>query len=180
MDMGIATILKKLLLGRAFSAEEGRITILGKYNVSLMESQGLATLLQLTHEALGEKKFFNIFVKATTISIDSVCRSLGISPSLQNLKKFLPFMDIYGWGKFTVIDRREDRNKLQFIIKLTNSPLTEYARKHFGKRSKVCIIFRSNLYAAFRYITKKPVKVEEINCYCKGAPACTFRITVEK
>ncbi|MEM7825905.1 MAG: V4R domain-containing protein, partial [Candidatus Aenigmatarchaeota archaeon] len=165
---------------RAFSAEEGRVTILGKYNVSLMESCGLATLLQEIHQIIGEKKFFEIFLKSTKISIELIYRSLGITPSIENLIKSLPFMDIYGWGKFTLIEQKEERNKMRWIVRVTNSPIVEYAKQHFGKNSNVCILYRSNLYIAFQLVFNKPVKVEETSCYTKGAPYCTFRIEVSK
>jgi hypothetical protein len=39
--MAIADILKKLLLGRAFSAEEGRIVLFNTLEVSMIESKSL-------------------------------------------------------------------------------------------------------------------------------------------
>ncbi len=178
--MGIAGILKKLLLGRAFAAENGRITILGSYNVSLLESHGFAVFLQKLYEELKEKKFYKILKEVTTISIKEIYQSLGVTPSVNELEKSLPFMDIYGWGKIALVNKGENKNSMFWLVKVTNSPITEYAKKMFGKKSEVCILYRSNFEAAFELALKKPIKVEEIACFCKGAPACTFRIEVEK
>ncbi|MEM5843742.1 MAG: hypothetical protein QW841_00645, partial [Candidatus Aenigmatarchaeota archaeon] len=100
--MGIAVMLKKLLLGRAFSAEEGRVTILGRYNVTLVESCGFAYLHQKIFEELGEKKAFKILMEATEIAIENATKAFGLSPSSLNIEKLLPFADFYGLGKFSL------------------------------------------------------------------------------
>ncbi|MCS7105783.1 MAG: hypothetical protein NZ942_00480, partial [Candidatus Aenigmarchaeota archaeon] len=63
--MGIAVMLKKLLLGRAFSAENGRVTILGRYNVTLAESCGLAYLIQKVFEITDDKTALKILVEGS-------------------------------------------------------------------------------------------------------------------
>ncbi|MEM5834327.1 MAG: hypothetical protein QXQ69_00580 [Candidatus Aenigmatarchaeota archaeon] len=178
--MGIAVMLKKLLLGRAFSAEEGRVTILGRYNVTLVESCGFAYLHQKIFEELGEKKAFKILMEATEIAIENATKAFGLVPFFMSIEKLLPLTDFYGLGKFSVIHKEENEKKVVLLIKVENSPLTEYAKQKWGKNSKICKIVEANLIVTAKLIYKKTPKVEEISCYTKGAPYCTFRVEIEK
>lgn len=178
--MGIAVMLKKLLLGRAFSAENGRVTILGRYNVSMVESGGLAYLIQKLWESVGEEKAFKILVKCSEIAAKNLLKNLGYEPSLSNFEKALPFMDFYGWGKFSLDHKYEDDKTLKYIIRVTNSPISEYGKQLFGRNSRVCLLIRANLYGGVKLATKTNVTVKENACFCRGSESCIFEINIKK
>jgi hypothetical protein len=177
--MAIATFLKKLLLGRAFSAENGRVTILGKYNVTLVESCSFAYFCQKIFETLGEKKAFKILMEATEIAVENAIKSFRLMPSMK-IETILPLTDIYGLGKFSLVYTDENEERVIYLIKVENSPLTEYAKEKWGKNSKVCKVVEANIIASFKLTHKKVPEVKEISCYTKGAPYCTFRVEIKK
>jgi len=178
--MVLADVLKKLILGRAFKAEGGRIVILGQYNVSMVESNAMSYLIQKMYEELGKEKTFKIIEECGKIATESALKSFNVKPSLQLFKNMLSFMDFYGWGKFEVVKLIEKGDKLITQIKLTNSPLVEYAKQKFGKNSRVCILFLGNFSGALQKLTGKKPRVKEIACYTKGAPYCLFEIIVPR
>ncbi|MFH8132442.1 MAG: hypothetical protein QW321_02445, partial [Candidatus Aenigmatarchaeota archaeon] len=147
--MGIAVMLKKLLLGRAFSAEEGRVTILGRYNVSLFESCSLAHLIQKIFETTGDKKAFEILIEVSEVAIGRIKEVFEIK-SFTFVEKLLPLTDFYGIGKFSLIHKEENKRKIVYLIKVENSPLTEYAKKKWGKNSKVCKLIEANILSFFK------------------------------
>jgi predicted hydrocarbon binding protein len=177
--MGITTILQKLLLGKAFTAENGRVTILGKVYITLIESSSFAYTIQKMFETLGDKKAFEIGLKSAEIAAEKFIRALGVKPSLA-LEKLLPFTDFYGLGKLRVIQKTENSKKVIYLIKVENSPIVEYAKEKFGKSSKVCKVIEANITAALKIVYKKIPMVEETACYTKGAPYCVFRVEIYK
>lgn len=173
--MGIAIMLKKLLLGRAFSAEDGRMTILGKYDVTLYESKAWAFTVQKIYEKLGEKETFEIFYKAGQIAFKQAEKAFNIKISENLMKSFQPVMEFFGWGKFIPIEFKHERGNFLVLVKLTNSPIVNYAKILFGKNSKVCIFFKAILSGVFSMIYKKRIMFEETACTTTGADACYFK-----
>ncbi|MCX7999404.1 MAG: hypothetical protein N3A69_10720 [Leptospiraceae bacterium] len=173
--MGLALMLKKLLIGRAFSAEDGRMTILGKYDVTLYESKAWAFTVQKIYEKLGEKATFEIFYKAGQIAFEQAEKTFKIKISENLMRNFQPIMDFFGWGGFIPIEYVHEGDKLSIIVKLINSPVVEYGKILFGKNSKVCIFFRAILSGVFSMVYKKNVIFEEVACFNKGAEACFFK-----
>ena len=57
--MVMSTILKKMLIGRAFSTEKGRIKLFGKMDWTLYPSRALAMNLQSIGKRLGEKALYS-------------------------------------------------------------------------------------------------------------------------
>ncbi|HDH91371.1 MAG TPA: hypothetical protein ENF38_00290 [Candidatus Aenigmarchaeota archaeon] len=176
--MVLAEFLKKLIIGRAFKAEEGRVTLLGKYDVTLFESKSLAFIIQKTFEELGEKKAFDLWLKASEIAIKNAIKAFNLQPSSFALEKIAPMMDFYGLGKFSVESYSEKKGKKIYLLKIENSPLTEYAKQEWGPSSKVCKMIEANLVVALRKAYGKKPKIKETSCYTKGAPYCTFRIEI--
>jgi predicted hydrocarbon binding protein len=182
--MAIATFLKKLLLGRAFSAEEGRIVLFNTLEVSMIESKSLVFFLQKVFEKLGDKTAYEILKKSVEITMLTFKNTLKINFSklLINPKNWLGFMDFYGWGKFELLNVSTQKNIEKYSIKVSNSPFTQYAKQTFGKNSKVCKLIEANLEVSFKILNEKAksIKVEEKACYTKGSPYCIFDVVIEK
>jgi|Deesub1362B_J571_1020462.scaffolds.fasta_scaffold07740_5 predicted hydrocarbon binding protein len=178
--MAIADILKKLLLGRAFVAEDGRMTLLGRYDVCLYESAAFAYLVQMYCRWVGHKKALKIFKESGKIAIKKAQEAFGIKLSISLLKNFHKFMEFYGWGKFEVISFKYGDKEFDVKCKLSNSPIVENGKKLFGKNSNVCLLFIGNLSGVFSSLLGKDVEFVETACYAKGAPYCVFESRVKK
>lgn len=178
--MALAGILKKLLLGRAFSAEEGRLTLLGKFNVCMYEADAFAYTIQKMSEEVGKEKTYKIFREAVKIATAHMVKVLGLKPRLEVIKKVMPFGEFYGWGKFEI--RKFNYNdKIDVQIAIINSPIVEYALKSYGKNSNICTTFYRGVFSGFfSLVTKKKLKIKEESCKCRGAPYCVFSIRGKK
>ena len=78
--MGLAVILKKLLMGRAFTTERGRIKLFGRMNWTLFPSRALALNLQTIGEKLGEDFVYDLGYQAGK---DTAREMIKYPPELQ-------------------------------------------------------------------------------------------------
>ena len=78
--MTLATILKKLLLGKAFTTERGRIKLFGRMDWTLFPSRALALNLQTIGEKLGEDFVYQLGYEAGMDAAKEMVKYMGLKP----------------------------------------------------------------------------------------------------
>jgi len=78
--MGLAWILKKLLFGRAFATERGRIKLFGRMDWTLFPSRALALNLQAIGEKLGEEFVYDLGYQAGKDAAKEMVKYMGLKP----------------------------------------------------------------------------------------------------
>lgn len=181
--MGLAVTFKKLLIGRAFSTEKGRVRLFGRMDWTMVPSWVFAEILQNLGEEKGPEYLYNLgHVQAIDVGKD-IMKCTGIKTrGWTALKAVTDILDFIGFGKvrFTKTDKTDD-GQHHFIFHVTDNPVTEYAKKKYGEKSMVCQWFMG-VYAGHGEFELgiKNVKIKETACVCKGAPCCVWETKWKK
>jgi len=176
--MGMAISLKKLLLGRAFSAEGGKINMFGKLEWTLYPSRGLAAMLQDYGEKSGERALFEIGYENGKENGNEMIAAMGIKPrgGWVTLKAIQELLDFTGYGHMEFIKSHSDKSgHHHLIIHIKNNPVVEHAHKMYGKKSMACAFFRG-LFSGHgeAELGWKNIKLKENKCLCNGSPYCEY------
>ena len=174
--MGLATIFKKLLIGRAISTKKGRIALFEKMDYVMYPAVGLAITLQEIAEKNGEDFLFDISYKASLKAGEEMIKLMGLKPRtghalLNTLSEFLEFT---GYGKLEFITSKIEKDHHHLIIHIKDNPTVEYAKQIYGSKSMVCGFFRGMYSAYGNLIFGIKMKFKENKCFCRGAPYCEF------
>lgn len=176
--MVIATILKKMLIGRGFTTERSRIKMFGKMDWTLYPSRGFAHILQEIGEKIGPEELFRIGYKEGVMNGEEILRASGtkIRGGWISLQVVIALLDFIGYGniKFIKFDVKKNGHH-HTIIHLVNSPIVEHAGKMYGKKSLVCH-FIAGLFSGHgeAALGIKHAHLKENRCMCGGAPFCEF------
>jgi predicted hydrocarbon binding protein len=142
---------------------------------TLFPSRALTLNLQKTGEKNG-KYLFDLGYK-TTINFDTeLMETLGIRPKAEDksLEKAKPIFDIMGWGNFEYLKKEYTKSSHHFIVRLSNNPISEYAKQIFGNKSKVCNFMLGMHSAHIKIFFDINVVFKEVKCVTKGDPYCEF------
>lgn len=176
--MVIATILKKMLIGRGFTTEKSRIKMFGKMDWTLYPSSGFAHIIQEFGKKLGPDELFKLGYDDGLMNGEEILRASGskIRGGWISLQVIIALMDFIGYGNIKFIKR--DVNKdghHHIIIHLVNSPIVEHAGRMYGSKSLVCY-FIAGLFSGHGEIELglKNAHLKETRCICRGAPHCEF------
>ncbi len=176
--MGISITLKKLLIGRAFETERGRIKLFGKMDWTLIPSRALAKNLQSIAEKNGEEFLYKLGYEAGRDAADEMIRFMGLAAksgwTAQNA--ILALLEFIGFGRTRFITSKIKKNgQHHFMFHVYDNPVIEQAKYLFGGKSKVCSWFMG-VYAAHGEMEMgiKNAKITENKCVCKGAPYCEW------
>jgi len=144
-NMGLASVLKKMLIGRAFTTENNRIRMFGRMDWTLYPSRGFAIMLQRMGEDLGEDFLFELGHRNGKLNGDEMVTSMKIKPSggWVTLKAIQELLDFTGYGKieFVKSDIEKDGSH-HLIVRWRNNPTVEHSIKMYGKESMACAFFR--------------------------------------
>lgn len=179
--MSISDFLKRLMLAGALSIGNGKASIMGRYNIVIVSLSSFVDLHHKLSEILGEEKLYEILKEVAFAGIKEAFSVLK-PPSilLSDINNLIAFSDIFGIGKFEVIDIKEDEKDKTYIVKISNSPILEYAIKKYGKRSFASKIYMANIYGFFKYIFNLEPKIIEISDQVDRIPQCLFEVKIEK
>ena len=176
--MTISTILKKMLIGRAFTTERSRIKLFGHMDWTLYPSCGFAAILQIIGKKLGEDYLFNLGYDNGKMNAKEMTKAMGIKPGGGWLtqKAIVELLDFLGYGKLEfIVSKIEKNGRHHIILHHTENPMIEHASRMYGSKSLVCAFFRG-LFTGHGEIELgiKKAHLKEIKCICKGAPYCEF------
>lgn len=177
IEMGLAVTFKKLLIGRAFSTERGRVKLFGRMDWTMVPSWVFAEILQNLGEEKGPEYLYELGHEQAIGVGKEIMKCTGIQTrGWVALKAVTDILDFIGFGKakFTKTDKKED-GQHHFILQVTDNPVTEYAKKKYGEKSMVCHWFMGVYAGHGEYeLGIKNAKIREKACVCKGAPHCLW------
>ncbi len=78
--MGLSWILKKLLAGRVFDAEKGRITLFSRMDWILIPAKALAKNIQMIGEKNGEDFLYKLGYEGTKEGARELIKYMGLKP----------------------------------------------------------------------------------------------------
>lgn len=177
--MVLSPILKKMLIGRAFTNEHGRIKLYGKMDWMMFPARALAKNLQSIAEKNGKEYLRQLGKEAGTDAGHEILKCTGMKPSggWTTQKVFIALLDFIGFGqtKFTKTDWDSKSGHHHFIMQLNNNPVIEVGVKLFGKKSMVCEWFKG-VYEAHGELGLglKNCKIKENHCMKDGYPQCEW------
>jgi hypothetical protein len=176
--MGLAITFKKLLLGRAFSTERGRIKLFGYMDWTLVPSYVLAEILQNIGEMKGKDYLYELGFKQGNKVAKDFIKYMGIKlrGGWVSQRAILDLLEFIGFGKAEFV-----RSKIQkdgqhhFIFHVKHNPVVEYAKSMYGSKSMVCNWFMG-VYAAHGEMEMgiKNSHIVENKCICKGDHYCEW------
>ena len=175
--MTLSTILKKMLIGKAFSTERGRIRTFEKIDWVLYPSRGAAQILQEVGTAAGKNFLFDTGRESgaslmtdimTVVSTDNA----DIKKSHESLVEFINFL---GFGELQFLDFDADGKRKRIHFRNANNPITEYGVKMYGSKSMACGFFHG-LFTGFleKELSIKNLRLTEIVCMRKGGNYCEW------
>ncbi len=176
--MPLANILKKLLVGRAFGTERGRIKLFGQMDWTLYPSRAMAINFQQVAEKNGAEFLYKMGYDAGHSAAEEIIKYMHLKPhgGWATQEAVISLLDFIGFGKteFVVAKIKPDGHH-HIVLHVKDNPVIEHARKLFGKKSMVCNWFMG-VYAAHgeMELGVKHPKIIEKKCLCKGSPYCEW------
>jgi len=175
--MALAAILKKLLFGRAFSTERGRIKLFGRMDWTLFPSRALAINLQRIGEKLGEKFVYELGYQAGKDAAKEMIKYMGLKPrsGWATQKTVIALLDFIGFGRLEFVKVNKKGRHHHIIVHVRDNPVIEHGIKIFGSRSVACKWFMG-VYAAHGEMEwgLSHVRLKENKCMRLGAPYCEW------
>jgi len=176
--MGLAVTLKKLLIGRAFTTERGRIKLFGQMDWVLFVARATALNFQSIAEKNGEEYLYQLGYEGGKDAAREMIKHMGIKPKggWATQRAVLSMLDFIGFGRaeFVRSEIKPDGHH-HIIIHVKDNPVIEHARNLFGSKSKVCNWYMG-VYAAHGEMDlgiRNP-RLKENRCLCKGDPYCEW------
>ena len=174
----MAGIFKKMLIGRAFSAEDGRIKMFGTMDWMLMPAKATAEMFQDIALDRGADHLFNVGYKGGKTTAEELIKHMKLKPSggWVTQKAIIALMDFLGYGKIEFVKNDiSDGGHHHLIVHVIKNPVIEQAKAMYGSKSMVCNWFMG-IFSANAGISLglKNLKLEENKCLCDGAPFCVW------
>jgi len=176
--MTLVNALKKMLIGRAFTTERGRIRLFGYMDWTLVPSWVFAEILQHIGETKGEKYLYDLGKDQGIRVANEMLKHMGIlkKSSWATLKAVAEVLEFIGFGKVQFLKTdKTSPDKYNFRLKVIDNPVAEHAKKIFGKKSLVCHWFMG-VYAGHGEVELglNDIKFNETSCICQGSGHCTW------
>jgi predicted hydrocarbon binding protein len=171
-------ILKKLLFGRAFTTERGRIKLFGRMDWIMLPSRALAKDIQMIGEKNGEEFLHKLGYEGGKEGAKELIKYMGLKPrsGWVTQKAVLSLLEFLGYGKPEFVHAKIERDGHHHVIfRVRDNPVIEHAAQMFGPRSKVCSWFMG-IYAAHgeMELGLRNVRLKENKCLCHGATHCEW------
>jgi len=176
--MGLVWILKKLIWGKAFSTERGRITLFGKMDWTLFPSRALALNLQSIGERLGEDFVYELGYQAGKDAAEEMVKYMGLKPrsGWAAQEAVISLLEFIGFGKpeFVRANISKDGHH-HIILRVRENPVIEHGARMFGSKSVACKWFMG-VYAAHgeMELGVRHARLRENRCVSSGAPYCEW------
>jgi predicted hydrocarbon binding protein len=176
--VGLSWILKKLLYGRVFDAERGRITLFGRMDWILIPSRALAMNIQMIGEKNGEDFLYKLGYEGGKQGSAELIKYMGLKPrgGWVTQKAIVSLLEFLGYGKpeFVIAKVKKDGHH-RVVILVRDNPVIEHAARMYGSKSKVCSWFMG-IYAAHgeMELGLRNVQLKENKCLCKGKTHCEW------
>jgi len=176
--MVLAGIFKKLLFGRAFTTERGRITLFGRMDWIMLPSRALAKDIQMIGETNGEDFLYKLGYEGAREGAKELIKSMGLKPrsGWAAQKAVLSLLEFLGYGRSEfVVSRIAKDGHHRVVFRVWDNPVIEQAASLYGPRSKVCSWFMG-IYAAHgeMELGLRNVRLKENKCLCRGATHCEW------
>jgi len=175
--MVLAWILKKLLFGKAFTTERGRIKLFGMMDWTLFPSRALALNLQTIGEKLGEEFVYELGYQAGKDAAREMVKYMGLKPKggWVTQKAVITMLDFIGFGKPEFVKAKIRDGQHHIIVHVRDNPVIEHGARMFGAKSMVCKWFMG-VYAAHgeMELGVSHVRLKENKCIRLGAPYCEW------
>lgn len=175
--MALAGILKKLLFGRAFETERGRIKLFGKMDWTLFPSRALALNLQTIGEKLGQDFVYKLGYQAGKDAAKEMVKYMGLKPKggWVTQKAVIAILDFIGFGKPDFVKVNIKNGHHHIIVHVRDNPVIEHGAKMFVAKSMVCKWFMG-VYAAHveMELGISHVRLKENKCVRLGSPYCEW------
>jgi hypothetical protein len=174
----LSGILKKLLMGRAFETDKGRIRLFGRMDWTMIPSRAFAQNLQSIAEKNGKEYLYRLGYEAGKDAAREMVKFMGLLPKggWASQKAVLSLLEFIGFGmtKFIVTEIKPD-GEHHFVFHVIDNPVIEHAKNLFGNRSMVCNWFMG-VYAAHGEMEMgiKNARIVENRCVCKGSTYCEW------
>lgn len=176
--MGLSWILKKLLAGRVFDAEKGRITLFGRMDWIMIPARALAKDIQMIGEKNGEEFLYKLGYEGAKEGAMELIKYMGLKPKggWVTQKAVLSLLEFLGYGrpKFLVAKVEKDGHH-RVVFHVRDNPVVEQAARMYGAKSKVCSWFMG-IYAAHgeMELGLRNTRMKENKCICRGARYCEW------
>lgn len=176
--MGLAWILKKLLSGRVFDAEKGRITLFGRMDWILIPAKALAKDIQMIGEKNGEEFLYQIGYEGGKEGSKELIKYMGLKPKggWVTQKAILSLLEFLGYGKPEFLKAKIANDGHHHVVfHVRDNPVVEHAAMMFGPKSMVCPWFMG-IYAAHgeMELGLRNVRLKENACICRGSTYCEW------
>ena len=176
--VGLAWILKKLLYGKAFETERGRITLFGKMDWIMLPSRAMAKDIQMIGEKNCTDFLYKLGYEGAKEGARELIKYMGLKPrgGWATQKAVLSLLEFLGYGRpeFVVAKINED-GRHHVIFRVRDNPVIQHAARMYGSHSKVCHWFMG-IYAAHgeMELGLRNVRLRENRCICKGSRHCEW------
>jgi len=175
--VALTWILKKLLFGKAFTTEKGRIKLFGRMDWTLFPSRALALNLQTIGEKLGEEFVYELGYQAGKDAAREMVKYMGLKPKggWVTQKAVIAMLDFIGFGKPEFVKAKIGDGQHHIIVHVRDNPVIEHGARMFGAKSMVCKWFMG-VYAAHgeMELGVSHVRLKENKCIRLGAPYCEW------
>lgn len=146
----MSNILKKMIIGRAFSNEKGRIRLYGKMDWSLIPSWVFGDLLQYIGDDKGADYLYDFGYKQGIEVAEEMTKAMGYKPKggwlLQNA--VVAVLEFIGFGRaeFVKSEMKQD-GRHHIVVKVKDHPVVEHSIRKHGDKS-IVIEWFMGVYAA--------------------------------
>lgn len=179
VKMGIAGILRDMMIGRWFTTENGRIKMFSsKMDWTLYPSKALAHFFQTIGEKLGEDYLFMLSYINGRRNGEEMVKSMGLKPmgGWITTKAIINLLEFLGYGKLEfIVSKIGAGGHHHIIIHSSENPIVEHGVRMYGRKQMSCTYWRGLLSGhAEIELGCKNVRAKENKCIAEGSKYCIY------
>jgi predicted hydrocarbon binding protein len=181
--MTLSSFLKKMLMARQLTFEEGRFEMLGIRGANLPVFT-LVSILEEVHDEVGDDLFDMLFEAGKEhgeYAIEAIGREHNMSKS-EYLRKTTDSANVMGLGELEVVTFNPEDGQLR--VKITDSPFVEFFRDSDTLQDidrPVDTLQRGIVHGVGNELLDGPIESAEEKCAFLGDPHCEIVVrTVEE
>ena len=173
--MGLINYLKNSIIKKSIKIEDGRAKMFGKIDYIMFPAAAIAELFQKIGKDMGEDYLFDLGYEAGTDGANEMIEKLGlfINSIPANIGIINSMFETLGFGKMNIKVLHSQQG--QILLTLTEHPVIDYAKLKYGKKSRVCAVYRGifSIHAE-KELKVKDCKLIETQCILKGNKFCEW------
>ncbi|NOX72000.1 MAG: hypothetical protein GXO64_04900 [Candidatus Micrarchaeota archaeon] len=174
----ISTLLKKMIIARAFRTEKGRIRMFGKMDWTLYSSKALAHFFQVIGDKFGEDFLYDLSYRNGRGNAMEMIKAMNIKPKggWATQTAIISLLDFLGYGKIKFVKTDIDKEgHHHFIIHSIENPIVEHAVRMYGKNSHACAYWMGLLAGHGELeLGLKNARLKENKCIKDGSQYCEY------